>query len=54
MLSAYALVGIVIASSAVCYAIAKHRRADTTYWCAMGALAGPLAIPFVLFSQPKE
>lgn len=54
MLTAYALVGMIIVSSGICYAIAKHRRADTIYWCAMGALAGPLAIPFVFFSQPKE
>lgn len=37
----------------VCYAVAKHRRADTVYWVVMGILLGPLAIPLVFFSKSK-
>lgn len=54
MSTAYGLVLIVLASAAICYAIAKYRRADATYWCLMGSFFGPLAIPFAFLSKPEE
>jgi uncharacterized BrkB/YihY/UPF0761 family membrane protein len=48
----YALIVINIACVILCYYLAKRRKADSTYWALLGALLGPLAVPFVLFSKP--
>lgn len=42
-----------ILSIFICYAVAKHRGAKTIYWAIVGAILGPLAIPFVFFSKPE-
>ena len=42
------------ASAYVCYTIAKERRADARFWVWMGIVLGPLAIPFVFFSNPEK
>lgn len=52
MLTAYAVVAIVIISGAICHTIAKHRQADARFWGFMGGCFGPLAIPFVFFAKP--
>lgn len=36
----------------VCHHIAKKRRARPVFWRAMGAVFGPLAIPFVFVAKP--
>jgi len=36
----------------ICYYIAKSRGAKARFWGIMGAMFGPLAIPFVFFSKP--
>jgi hypothetical protein len=41
-----------ILSIFICYVVAKQRKANTIFWAIIGAILGPLAIPFVLFSQP--
>ncbi len=38
----------------ICHSIAKRRGANTLFWAVMGALFGPLAIPFSLLSKPKK
>lgn len=48
------LVALYIASIFGCYFIAKYRDADTVYWGMMGALFGPLALPFVFFAKTKN
>lgn len=42
---------IAVASIAACHAIAKRRGANAGFWAVMGALFGPLAIPFVLLAK---
>ncbi|MFT4613306.1 MAG: putative membrane protein [Bacteroidia bacterium] len=41
-----------LACIVLCYAVAKKRGAKVSFWVVMGALFGPLAIPFVFFSKP--
>jgi len=43
-----------IISAFVCYYVAKERGASTSFWTAMGAIFGPLAIPFVFFSKSNK
>ena len=47
------LVIINIVSIFICYFIAKSRHSKTSYWALMGAIFGPFAIPFALFSKPE-
>lgn len=42
-----------ILSIVICYAVAKHRKAKTIFWAIVGAILGPLAIPFVFYSKPE-
>jgi hypothetical protein len=37
----------------ICYYLAKSRGAKPRFWAILGALLGPLAIPFVFFSNPE-
>jgi len=46
------LTGVV--SIATCYLVAKKRNAKTSFWVTMALLFGPLAIPFVFMSKPKD
>lgn len=49
MNSAMAIAGLVfLVSMVVCHAIAKRKGRNPVFWGLMGALLGPLAIPFVL------
>ena len=54
MITAYALIALVMICTTVCYRVAKKRKADVRHWVMMGALLGPFAIPFVFFSRPKN
>ncbi len=36
---------------AICYSMAKKRNLNVPLWVVMGALFGPLAIPFLYFSK---
>jgi hypothetical protein len=38
----------------ICYYIAKYRGAKARFWGIMGAIFGPLAIPFVLISKSVD
>ena len=42
---------IFLASIVTCHVIAKRRGSNPVFWSLMGALFGPLAIPFVLISK---
>jgi len=48
----YALIAANIVSIVVCHYIAKSRGAKPVFWGIMGAIFGPLAIPFALFAKP--
>lgn len=37
-----------------CHLIAKRRGAKPVFWGVMGALFGPIAIPFAFFSKPES
>ena len=45
------LVSSFIISAILCHYIARHRGANAVFWGVMGAVFGPLAIPFVFFSK---
>jgi hypothetical protein len=53
-MTAYLLVAITIISVGICYYTAKQRGLSTSYWVFMGALFGPLALPFVFLAKPKH
>lgn len=53
-MAVYLLVGITILSVVICYYAAKHRGLSRPYWIFLGALFGPLAIPFVFLAKPKH
>lgn len=46
------LAGVLLGSILACHALAKRRGSNPVFWGVMGAVFGPLAIPFVLMSKP--
>ena len=50
----FVLLAINIISIIACVYIAKRRQASLRYWALVGALLGPIALPFVLFAKPKQ
>lgn len=54
MTSAIVIALVVAASIIFCHAIAKRRGANPVFWGVMGAIFGPLAIPFVFMSKKRE
>ncbi|WNC74100.1 hypothetical protein RGQ13_08955 [Thalassotalea psychrophila] len=38
----------------VCYFFAKWRKVNPKYWAVMGAILGPLALPFILFAKVEK
>jgi hypothetical protein len=53
MLAPVILSLICIACAYLCWTVADKRGANTKLWAIMGALFGPLAIPFVLLLKKK-
>ena len=53
-MTVYLLVAVTAISVAICYYTAKHRGLSKPYWVFMGALFGPLAVPFVFLSKSKH
>ena len=47
------LILFVLASILICHQIARKRGANPVFWGVMGALFGPLAIPFVFMSKRR-
>jgi hypothetical protein len=47
----YILIALNIASIFACHFIAKSRGAKSVFWGVMGALFGPLAIPFAFMAK---
>jgi hypothetical protein len=45
------VIGLFIISAVICHLIAKIRGAHAVFWGVMGALFGPLAIPFVFYAK---
>ncbi|WP_331344251.1 hypothetical protein [Cellvibrio sp. UBA7661] len=45
---------IPIICAIICYSVAKKRNAAVPFWVVMGALFGPLALPFVFMAKPKN
>jgi len=39
-------------SAILCHLIAKKRKADAVFWGVIGAVFGPVAIPFAFLSKP--
>ena len=48
------LIIINLISILVCYYVAKHRKAKVVFWVLVSLVVGPLAIPFVFLSKPKD
>jgi hypothetical protein len=53
-MTAYLLVAITAISVGVCYYAAKQRGLSKPYWVFLGALFGPLAVPFVFLTKSKH
>jgi len=45
---------IMMLSVVICHVVAKNRGKNPVFWGVMGALFGPLAIPFVFFPKSKH
>lgn len=50
----YLLVVIAIVSAGICYSVAKKRGLNVPFWVAMGALVGPIALPFLFMAKSKK
>ena len=50
----YILIVLNIASIFACHYIAKSRGAKPAFWGVLGAVFGPLAIPFALMAKPRS
>ncbi|MDP5134558.1 hypothetical protein ORJ04_01170 [Rheinheimera baltica] len=46
------LVAVIIISTTICYFVAKKKEANVSLWVVLGAVFGPLAVPFVFFAKP--
>lgn len=46
------LIIINLISMALCFYVARFRKANKKYWLIISLLVGPFAIPFVFFSKP--
>lgn len=45
---------VFVASIVFCHVVAKKRGSNPVFWGIMGAIFGPLAIPFVFMSKTNE
>ena len=45
-------IGIFIISAVICHLIARNKGANAVFWGVMGAVFGPLVIPYVFFAKP--
>lgn len=50
----YALVLINLLCVVACHLIAKSRGVTPVFWGLMGAMFGPLALPFCLMAKPHQ
>lgn len=50
----YILIALNIVSVFVCHYIAKSRGAKPAFWGVLGAIFGPLAIPFAFMVKPRS
>ena len=53
MISTIVIAFVFLASVLSCHSIAKRRGGNPVFWGVMGALFGPLAIPFAFMSKPR-
>jgi hypothetical protein len=53
-MTAYLLITMIVISVFICYYAAKQRGLSKPYWIFMGALFGPLAVPFVFLTKSKR
>jgi hypothetical protein len=54
MIGAIIISIICVACAALLWSIADKRGANTLFWAIMGAVFGPLAIPFIFLTKEKE
>ncbi len=54
MVGAIILSVIAILCAYLLWTIADKRGANTLFWATMGAIFGPLAIPFIFLTTPKS
>lgn len=53
-MAGYLLIAITVISVGICYYTAKQRGISKPYWIFIGALFGPLAVPFVFLVKSKH
>ncbi len=51
---AAAIIVVVIVSTAICHSVARHKNLSVRFWICLGAVFGPLAIPFVLLMPARK
>lgn len=44
---------VLLVSVASCHEIARRRSGNPVFWGVMGAVFGPIAIPFAFLAKPK-
>jgi asparagine N-glycosylation enzyme membrane subunit Stt3 len=54
MVGAIVLSAIAVACAYILWTIADKRGANTLFWAVMGAVFGPLAIPFIFLTTKKS
>jgi hypothetical protein len=54
MTAAIVIFLVLAASTMACHFIAKKRRSNPVFWGVMGAILGPLAIPFAFMSKVRR
>jgi hypothetical protein len=45
---------VFVASIVCCHIVAKRHGSNPVFWGVMGAIFGPLAIPFVFMSKERD
>lgn len=54
MFGAVAISIVCVLSAIILWNIAEKRGANTLFWAIMGAIFGPIAIPFVFLTKKKS
>ena len=51
---AFLVMAITLCSAFICFTVSKEKGLNSTFWLWMAIVFGPLAVPFIYLSKPKE
>ena len=54
MALAIIVMAMTLCSAFICFTVSKEKRLNSTFWLWMAIVFGPLAVPFIYLSKPKE